>query len=44
MTRGGRLGIVVEEAPEDMLSRWDLDRWRAGAFRAAGFSGRPTPA
>jgi serine protease Do len=22
--RGGRLGIVVEEAPEEMLSRWDL--------------------
>lgn len=22
--RGGRLGIVVEEAPEDMLSRWEL--------------------
>ena len=23
-SRGGRLGIVVEEPPEDMLSRWDL--------------------
>ncbi|WP_439107801.1 trypsin-like peptidase domain-containing protein [Congregibacter sp.] len=23
-SRGGRLGIVVEEAPEEMLSRWDL--------------------
>jgi serine protease Do len=22
--RGGRLGIVVEEAPEDMLARWEL--------------------
>jgi serine protease Do len=23
-SRGGRLGIIIEEPPEDMLSRWDL--------------------